>query len=58
MNGRSPLEFTGVEDCVEAALSKVGRRIALCTPIGAGKPVALVNAFYRRAEADPHIDLF
>ena len=57
MNGRSPLEFTGVEDCVEAALSKVGRRIALCTPIGVGKPVALVNAFYRRAEADPHIEL-
>jgi acyl-CoA hydrolase len=57
MNGRPPLQFTGVEDCVDAALAKVGRRIVLCTPIGAGKPVALVNAFYRRAAADPRIDL-
>jgi acyl-CoA hydrolase len=57
MDGRVPGRFTNVEDCVEAALSKVGRRIALCTPIGAGKPVALVNAFYRRAAADPRIEL-
>src|SRR5262245_9301730 len=57
MDGRSPREFTGVENCVEATLSKVGRRVSLCTPIGAGKPVALLNEFYRRAEADPRIDL-
>jgi acyl-CoA hydrolase len=56
MDGR-PLRFDRVEDCVERALSRVGRRIVLCTPIGAGKPVALVNAFYRRAEADPRIQL-
>lgn len=57
MNGREPRAFAGVGDCVEAALSKVGRRVALCTPIGAGKPVALVNEFYRRASADPRIEL-
>lgn len=57
MDGRAPLAYAGVGDCVEAALSKVGRRVALCTPIGAGKPVALVNEFYRRAAADPRIDL-
>src|SRR5262245_22863500 len=57
MNGRPTRQFTGVEDCVEATLSKVGRRVVLCTPIGAGKPVALVNAFYRRAETDPRIEL-
>ncbi|HEU4517663.1 MAG TPA: acetyl-CoA hydrolase/transferase C-terminal domain-containing protein [Steroidobacteraceae bacterium] len=57
MEARAPRQFDGVDDCVEAALSKVGRRIALCTPIGAGKPVALVNAFYRRASADPRIEL-
>jgi len=57
MNAPAPRQFDGVEDCVEAVLTKVGRRIALCTPIGAGKPVALVNAFYRRAAADPRIGL-
>ena len=57
MDAPAPRQFGCVDDCVEAVLDKVGRRIALCTPIGAGKPVALVNAFYRRAVADPRIDL-
>lgn len=57
MDVRAARSFAGVADCVEAALSKVGRRVALCTPIGAGKPVALVNEFYRRAAADPRIEL-
>jgi len=57
MNSPAPRQFDGVEDCVEAVLTKVGRRIVLCTPIGAGKPVALVNAFYRRAVADPRVEL-
>ena len=57
MEARAPVRFDGVDDCVEAALTKVGRRVTLCTPIGAGKPVALVNAFYRRAVADPRIEL-
>ena len=57
MDATAPRQFDGVEDCVEAVLAKVGRRIVLCTPIGAGKPVALVNAFYRRAVADTGIQL-
>ena len=57
MDATAPRHFEGVEDCVEAVLAKVGRRIVLCTPIGAGKPVALVNAFYRRAVADTGIQL-
>ncbi len=57
MDAPAPRQFDGVDDCVEAVLAKVGRRVALCTPIGAGKPVALVNAFYRRAVADPRIEL-
>ena len=57
MDATAPRQFDGVEDCVEAVLARVGRRIVLCTPIGAGKPVALVNAFYRRAVADPRIEL-
>ena len=57
MDGRMPPQFGNVEDCVEQAISRVGRRIVLCAPIGAGKPVALVNAFYHRAAADPGIEL-
>jgi acyl-CoA hydrolase len=57
MEARAPRQFDGVDDCVEAALTRVGRRVTLCTPIGAGKPVALVNAFYRRAVGDPRIEL-
>ena len=57
MEARAPRRFDGVDDCVEAALTRIGRRVTLCTPIGAGKPVALVNAFYRRAAADPRIEL-
>ena len=57
MDAPAPRQFDGVEDCVEAVLAKVGRRVALCTPIGAGKPVALVNAFYRRAASDSRIEL-
>jgi len=57
MDDLAPRRFAGVEECVEQALARVGRRIVLCTPIGAGKPVALVNEFYRRAERDPHIEL-
>src|SRR5688500_11983950 len=57
MDAPAPRQFGGVDDCVEAVLAKVGRRITLCTPIGAGKPVALVNAFYRRAVADSRIQL-
>ena len=57
MDPTAPRQFDGVEDCVEAVLAKVGRRVALCTPIGAGKPVALVNAFYRRAASDSRIEL-
>ncbi len=57
MDATAPRPFDGVEDCVEAVLAKVGRRVTLCTPIGAGKPVALVNAFYRRAASDPRIEL-
>ena len=54
---RAPRRFPGVEECVEQTLATLGRRIVLCTPIGAGKPVALVNEFYRRATADPGLSL-
>ncbi|MDH5672923.1 MAG: hypothetical protein OEZ06_12285 [Myxococcales bacterium] len=46
-----------VEHCVDRILARVGRRIRLAVPLGIGKPNHLVNALYRRAQADPSIDL-
>src|SRR5262245_58370235 len=43
--------------CAEAIVDRVGRDIRLAIPIGVGKPVALVNALYRLAEADHRLRL-
>lgn len=40
---------------MEATLSRVGKSIMMGAPIGIGKPNQLINAFYRRALADPEI---
>ena len=52
-----PSYYQDVETCVEETLRKVGRRIALGTPLGLGKANHLVNEFFRRAREDPRIDL-
>src|SRR5438270_461412 len=56
MNARPKL-YKDVETCVEETLSKVGRRVALGTPLGLGKANHLVNEFFRRASRDSSIDL-
>src|SRR5437868_3538422 len=52
-----PKLYRDVETCVEETLRKVGRRIALGTPLGLGKANHLVNEFFRRAHEDSSIDL-
>jgi acyl-CoA hydrolase len=49
--------LTGVEDCVDRVLARVGKRVWIATPLGLGKPNHLLNAFYRRARADASLDL-
>ncbi len=49
--------FDDVGEVVEATLKQVGNRIVLTTPLGIGKPNALLNEFYRRAARDPAIRL-
>ena len=46
-----------VEECVDRAISRVGKELVLMAPLGLGKPVQLVNAFYHRAASDPSISL-
>src|SRR5437870_11038538 len=52
-----PTYYADVETCVEETLRKVGKRIALGTPLGLGKANHLVNEFFRRAREDPRIEL-
>ena len=52
---QKPAYYPGVETCVEETPRKVGRRIALGTPLGLGKANHLVNEFFRRARADPNL---
>jgi acyl-CoA hydrolase len=43
--------------CAEAIVDRVGRDIKLAVPIGIGKPMLIVNALYRLAEADRRLRL-
>ncbi len=49
--------FQDCDACVDAILETLGKRIVLGTPLGIGKPNALLNALYRRAKNDPTISL-
>jgi acyl-CoA hydrolase len=49
--------FDDVGEAVEATLSRVGNRVVLATPLGIGKPNALLNEFYRRAARNPDMSL-
>ncbi|MEM1091311.1 MAG: acetyl-CoA hydrolase/transferase C-terminal domain-containing protein [Pseudomonadota bacterium] len=46
-----------VEECVEQAIARVGKNLVIGAPLALGKPVQLLNAFYRRVEADPSLTL-
>lgn len=57
MGSEQPVFLQDVEQCVEEAIRRVGKRIVLGIPLGLGKPNQLANAFYRRAREDPDIRL-
>jgi acyl-CoA hydrolase len=52
-----PTRFQDCESCVEAILDRLGKRIVLGTPLGIGKPNALLNALYQRARRDASVRL-
>ncbi len=49
--------LTSVEQCVDKTIATVGRQLVLAAPLGLGKPVQLMNAFYQRVAADPSLSL-
>ncbi len=55
MTARAPAYFTDLEQCVEALLGKVGKKVVIAG--GFGRPVHIFNELFRRALADPGIEL-
>lgn len=49
--------FHDADRCAEAIVDRVGRHLRLAIPIGIGKPVLIVDALYRLAEADRRVRL-
>ena len=49
--------FSQTQSCVDAIIERVGKKIVLGLPLGAGKPNHFVNAIYDRAKQDGEIDL-
>ncbi len=57
MEGKQPLYYQDVEKCVDDVIRKVGKNIVFGMPLGLGKPNQFANALYRRAKADPSMQL-
>lgn len=53
----TPQRHVDLGECVEAVISRLGRRIVLGLPLGIGKPNLVANEFFRRAARDPGLDL-
>jgi acyl-CoA hydrolase len=49
--------FRDADRCAEAVVDRVGRNVRLAVPIGIGKPILLIDALYRLAEADRRVQL-
>ena len=53
----SPHRHVTVDACVDALIAHIGRDLRVGIPLGLGKPVALINALYARARAEPDLQL-
>jgi acyl-CoA hydrolase len=45
------------DDCIVPIIEKIGNEIVIAVPLGLGKPVQLLNAFYNYSKHHPHIQL-
>jgi acyl-CoA hydrolase len=52
-----PAQFTDPDAIADAVIAAVGRKIVLGLPLGLGKANHIANALYRRAVADPSLEL-
>ena len=49
--------FDRIDDCLDDLSTRIGPRLNLGIPLGVGKPNALVNALYARAQNNPGLKL-
>ena len=57
MKSLSPSFMQNEEIIVDEVIARLGNTINLATPLALGKANHVINAFYRRAKADPSINL-
>jgi len=57
MSKQNAVYHQKVEECVDAVIKKVGKKIILGLPLGLGKPNNFVNELYNRAKKDKSIEL-
>ena len=57
MSEPQPLILDDLNACVDLTIERVGPNLVLGAPLGLGKPVQLLNAFYARAKSDPTLQL-
>lgn len=57
MKSQSPSFMQNEEIIVDEVIARLGNTINLATPLALGKANHVINAFYRRAKADPSINL-
>lgn len=55
MTSHAPEHYSDLEQCVEALLGKVGKKVVMAG--GFGRPPHIFNELFRRAQADPSIQL-
>ena len=48
-----PNLYSDLDSCINDLMDFAGERIVIGTPLGIGKPNALLNSLYRRVKADP-----
>ena len=49
--------LSSVDECVDRTIDALGGNLVIAAPLGLGKPVQLLNAFYRRVSADTSLSL-
>ena len=56
-NVRRAVVFSNADRCAQAIVDRVGRDLRLAVPLSIGKPILIVDALYRLAEADRRVQL-
>jgi acyl-CoA hydrolase len=57
MNVRRSFVFSEADRCAQAIIDRVGYDLRLAVPVSIGKPILIVDALYRLAEADRRLQL-